>query len=100
MTTSFVGHHRETRPVSEITTATVLMIQKRRSTTVTFTKIDTALPLRVTDKTPHHNTYHSTSSCMGGMFCFVTPELSHDTAAAATSTNQISAAGCFWTKEG
>lgn len=81
-------------PVSEITTATVLMIQKRCSSTVRY-KNRHGSAIRVTDETPHYNTYYSISSCMGGMLFCNTRTV---TWLAATSTNEISAADVFWTK--
>ncbi len=53
--------------VSEITTATVLMIQKRRSSTAHY-KNRHSSAIRVTDeKHLTTNTYYSILSCMGGM---------------------------------
>lgn len=62
-------------PVSEITTATVLMIQKRCSSTLNVTKIDTALPLESLIK---HLTTTPTTEHHHARVVFVTPELSRD----------------------
>lgn len=100
MTICFVEHQRETRPrlwnlPPPPTTATVLMIQKRCSSTVHY-KIRHSSAIRVTDKTPHNNTYYSISSCMGGMlFCNTRTVMW----LAATSTAEISAADVSGQKE-
>lgn len=79
--------------LSQITnaTVTVLMIQKRCSSTVHYKNRHSSVII-VTDKRPHHNNYYSKSPCIGDMLFCNTRTV---TWLAATSTNEISAADVF-----